>query len=418
MIDSISIPRTSALRATLASIALGGMLIPLNSSMIAVALPDIMRQFGASVDAAGWLVTAYLLTMATLELIAGKLGDQFGRRKFLLGGLVYFGLASFCAALSPSLSILLFFRVQQAIAGAVLATNGIALAFQVVPADQRGSNLSLVNAAVVLAAAGGPPLGGLLVGMAGWQAIFWANVPPIIAALILGWMFIPIDQRASPPRHVNSMFRLQFAHARTFASANVAIALSNLAMYVTLLAIPILLSNRAGWTSVQTGMTLATMSITMAVLSPLGGRWADRMGQRLPAIGGLMLLTVALLPLIWWNTDIVIPLLILCLAGAGAGIGLAATALQTSALESVASEQAGIASGITLTSRYLGSIVGSSMLAGLLGSTQAGNFQLIFLITMLAALSATIISWCIRGSRPQKNRIFSGRRSIRLEHSA
>ena len=169
-------------RAILVSVTLGGMLVPLNSTMIAVALPNIMREFGADVNAAGWLVSAYLITMATLQLIAGKLGDQLGRRALLLGGLIYFGLASLAAALSPSLLILLFFRIQQAIAGAILVTNGFALVFEVVPADHRGSSFGLVNTAVVLAAAAGPPLGGLLVGTAGWRAMFWANIPLVIAA--------------------------------------------------------------------------------------------------------------------------------------------------------------------------------------------------------------------------------------------
>jgi len=89
---SVSVPRPLTQRAILVSVALGGMLVPLNSTMIAVALPNIMREFGADVNAAGWLVTAYLITMATFQLIAGKLGDQFGRRALLLGGLIYWSL--------------------------------------------------------------------------------------------------------------------------------------------------------------------------------------------------------------------------------------------------------------------------------------------------------------------------------------
>jgi DHA2 family methylenomycin A resistance protein-like MFS transporter len=81
--------------------------------------------------------------------------------------------------------------VQQAVAGAILVTNGIALAFELVPEDRRGSDLGVLNAVLVLAAAGGPPLGGLLVGLAGWRAIFWANLPIVIAALLFGWSTIP-----------------------------------------------------------------------------------------------------------------------------------------------------------------------------------------------------------------------------------
>jgi len=403
MINSNSIPRLSTQRAILISITLGVMLIPLNSSMIAVALPEIMREFGASVDAAGWLVTAYLITMALFQLIAGKLGDQFGRRKFLIGALIYFGLASLFAAFAPSLPMLIFLRVQQAMAGAIIATNGIALAFQIVPADQRGKNLGWVNAAVVLAAAGGPPLGGLLVGVAGWQTIFWINIPPAILALILGWQFIPNDSpHALTSRPSKSSPRLHLIHRQTFVSANAAIVLSNLAMYATLLVIPILLSKRAGWTSLQTGMILAAMSVTMALCSPLGGRWADRLGRRLPVVLGLAIVSVALVPLAWLGTEIAIAILIGCLACAGIGLGLSASALQTSALESVAPEQTGVASGIASTSRYLGSIIGSGLLTMILGSTPAENFQTIFLIGVIAGLGATLCGLGIRNVAPQK----------------
>ncbi|HET9222943.1 MAG TPA: MFS transporter, partial [Roseiflexaceae bacterium] len=113
-----------AQRAVLTSIALGSMLVPLNSTMIAVALPEIMHAFGVDVGTAGWLVSAYLITMAALQLVTGQLGDRFGRRWLVLGGLIYFGLVSLLAALSPSLLVLLFARVQQAIAGSILITNG------------------------------------------------------------------------------------------------------------------------------------------------------------------------------------------------------------------------------------------------------------------------------------------------------
>jgi len=110
MTFTIAIRRPAAVHAVLISVALGGLLVPLNSSMIVVVLPIVMKELRVSVDAAGWLVTAYLVATATLQLIAGKLGDQFGRRRFVLGGLIWFGMASLFAALSPSFPFLLFFR--------------------------------------------------------------------------------------------------------------------------------------------------------------------------------------------------------------------------------------------------------------------------------------------------------------------
>ena len=87
-------------------------------------------------------------------------------------------------------------------------------------------------------------------------------------------------------RHLDPVFQLRFFGRRTFAAANGAVALSNLAMYSTMLAVPILLSSRSGWTSSQTGTVLMALMATSMVFAPLGGLLADRWGRRWPAVGG------------------------------------------------------------------------------------------------------------------------------------
>src|SRR5690606_7445113 len=101
--------------------------------------------------------------MASLQPVAGKLGDRLGRRRLILGGLTYFGLVSLAAALAPNLVLLLFFRIQQAIAGALVFPNGAALLRDVVPAQRRATRFGALGSVVAVAAASGPPLGGLLV---------------------------------------------------------------------------------------------------------------------------------------------------------------------------------------------------------------------------------------------------------------
>lgn len=388
----------SAQTALLTSIALSGMLVPLNSTMIAVALPDIMDAFGTDMSTAKWLVTAYLITMAVLQLLTGQLGNRFGRRRFMLGGLIHFGLASLLAALSSSLWMLLFARVQQGIAGSILITNGFALAFASSPENRRGRDLGLVSAVLGLAAAAGPPIGGLLVSVAGWQAIFWANIPIVIAALLLGWAAIPDvkSQQSKSPfdwLEIPSLFR-----NRTFASANGAIMFSNLAMYVMLLAIPILMSTQSSSSIVQTGLLLAAMSVTIAVFSPVGGRLSDRMGRRIPSVTGIALLTLGVLPLALLSDVIKLPVLLVSLGLTGIGLGLSAASLQTSALESVELQQAGLATGIFITSRYLGNIVGSNILAQILGSApiEMASFRILFMVVTVAACIALLMSWGIR----------------------
>ncbi len=153
--------------------ALAVMLVPLNSTMIAVAIPDIARDFGGDAGSATWLVSGYLIAMASLQPLAGKLGDRFGRRPLILGGLAWFAAASLGAALAPSLPVLIAFRLQQAVAGALAFPNALAVVREVLPEERRGAAFGTLGSAIALAAAAGPPLGGALV---------TARFPPALVA--------------------------------------------------------------------------------------------------------------------------------------------------------------------------------------------------------------------------------------------
>ena len=272
---------------------------------------------------------------------------------------------------------------------------------------------------MALAAAAGPPLGGWLVQMTGWRGIFYVNLALILPTLALGWRWIPVSPRRgahhpfdlagavllsvgligltgllthgpkSDPvpapmlgmawvvlaatlvrrdvRHWDLARQLRLFGSRDFAAASAAIALSNLAMYSTLLAIPILLSRRTGWTSGEAGLLLAVMSFGMVVCSPIGGRLADRLGRRGPAVAGLSLQALGLVPLALSGSGITTQALLAGLGLIGAGLGLSSASLQTAALEAVEPKEAGVASGVFSTSRYLGSIVGSGRWPASLG---------------------------------------------------
>lgn len=158
MADSASVPslHPSSLQAVLVSACLIGILLPLNSSMIVFALPEIKCDFNVAVRAAVWLVTASLFTVVALHFVAGKLGDRKERCNSILGSLGYFGFASLVAPCTPNPAIMLFARVQQAVDGAFLATNGLTPAFEIVLPNRRDKDLGLMNAALVLTAARDP----------------------------------------------------------------------------------------------------------------------------------------------------------------------------------------------------------------------------------------------------------------------
>ena len=140
-----TIPASAPELAIVVAVALATTLAPLNSTMIAVALPHIMQDFQADTASAGWLITSYLIVMAAVQPIAGKLGDRFGRRRMILGGLIAFALASLGAALSINLPMLIIFRLLQALSGSITLPNGTALLREVVPAHRRGNRFGLVG---------------------------------------------------------------------------------------------------------------------------------------------------------------------------------------------------------------------------------------------------------------------------------
>jgi EmrB/QacA subfamily drug resistance transporter len=431
------------------------MLAPLNSTMIAVAMPQVMDEFAVGFRSTGWLVTAYLIAMASLQPVAGNIGDRIGRRRLVLGGLVCFGCASLAAAVAPHLWLLIALRTLQAVAAALIVPNGAALIRAVVPEERRGGRFGLIGTAVALAAAVGPPFGSVLITIASWHAVFYVNLVLILPALAIGWRCLPRDGAtagrqvfdvlgaimlptmlmvltgwliwiARHPtwwalgvgglvvlmlatvflrwecRHPDPVLQPRLFRRRAFAAANGGIALGNLAMYTVLLAVPLLLASRTASSTLQTGIIITAMSGAMIVASPLGGWLADRCGRRLPTIAGLALLTLGALPMAVAGAEIMLPPLVLGLVFVGVGIGMAMPGLQSTAVESVREEEAGVASGIYSTSRYLGSIVGSAILAGLLGSDRrnADGLGSVFVIVCAAAAVATVVGMGLR-ARPE-----------------
>jgi MFS family permease len=372
----------SAERAVVTTVALGALLAPLNSTMIAVALPRIIDDLGTSVRAAGWLVTSYLIALALVQPLAGRLGDAVGRRPPIVGGLVGFGLASTGAAFAPTFPALVVFRVLQAIFGAVVFPNGAALLRVALPAARRGRGFGAVGSVLSGAAAVGPLIGGALIAIGGWRAIFWANLPIVGAALVLAWRFVPAE-RSAVEAHPQ-LFGIALWRRPRFAAASAGVAFSNLAFYSLLISAPVLLARRHDWSSSEIAAALAALSAPTALLAPLGGRLSDRLGRRAPAVVGNGLVAAAGVPLVL--DPVGSPaVLVACLVLAGTGVGLSTAALQTAAIESVPAPLAGAAAGMYSTSRYLGSIVGTIALGSLITAHGHRGYGAVFAMVLIAA---------------------------------
>ena len=427
------------------SVALGNLLVPLNSTMIVVALPQVARDLGVDVGATSWIVTSYLITMAALQPIAGRVGDRLGRRTLMLGALVYFALASAAAAASTSIVLLAFFRINQAIAAAALVPNGLGLLREAIPSGRRGAEFGIVSAATAVGATVGPLVGGFLAAV-DWRWIFLVNIPLCVAGFALAWRVLPqraaretarfdlagalglgavllaaswvlvslgravdlltiaigvavvpaaaallrYESRQTDAAIPPSLFRIP-----AFAAACATVAFQNLAMYGTLLTLPVALAGA----SVRSGIALAAFSGGSIIFAPLGGRAADRYGARWPTVAGALLLGAGLVPLAVSAAQLPLELLAATLAFAGIGLALTFPSMRLAAVEVVPERYAALASGVFSTSRYFGGMLGSIAIAIALGVTAPAldSLRVLFWIFTSAAFAAVLPSLALPG---------------------
>jgi EmrB/QacA subfamily drug resistance transporter len=429
-------------------VALGTMLAPLNSTMIAVALPDLLADFDRSLAWGSWIVTSYLVAMAAVQPLGGSLGDRYGRRRLFLIGLIFFLAATVVAAFSWSIEVLIGARTVQALAGAMAIPNGTALVRSLVAPERQGRAFGAVGSAIALAAGLGPPIGGVLTAALGWRWIFVANILLIAPALILGlrlsdvptssstgrfdlrgaallisglvslvlaltvWRLPGVPLMLAPAlgllavgtslafvwhtgRFPKPILNLALLRARGFTPAVGTVLLSNLTMYTLLLSLPLFLVEWGNWGDEHVGFLLAGLSIPMVFLSPLGGRLSDRSGRRFPAVVGTVLIALGTLPFLaisasWSWALYLAPLIVL-----GSGLGLSMAPVQTAAIETVPLDQTGQAAGLFSTMRYLGSIIGSSVMAAVLAGSAppVGNFRILYAALLLSAFGAVITAW-------------------------
>lgn len=413
------------------------LLVPLNSTMISIALPEIAADLEVGTGTVNWLVTVYLIGIAALQPVAGKIGDRLGRRPVLLTGLVLFGVASVAAGFASGLTWLIVCRAAQAVAGALLMPTTMAVIRDAVPAERLGRFMGVLGAIVPIATAVGPPMGGFLLSTIGWQAVFLVNVPVVLVAIVLGRIALPPPAADGPSKGFDVLgsvllcalligVTLLFEHTlggialaagcaalvalfavflrhemrradpvlqprlfanRGFAVAGIGVLLSNFSFYIALLAVPMLLYGWEGVSSAQSGLILMALTVGASPLSIVGGRLVDRVGPRLPAVLGFALMATGLLVMAVSVDTLTVVSLVVILACIGAGVGLSMPAFQLVATTSVDAADTGSAMGVFSTVRYLGSIVGTSLLAGPLAVDAVGGGGFAVLFGVLAAVS-------------------------------
>src|SRR5580704_18760215 len=178
-------------RLTLIACILGSGIVLLDGTVVNVALPTIQRALGGGLAAQQWVVNGYLLTLGSLILIGGSLGDLFGERNVFALGVGGFGVASLICALAPSIGVLVGARALQGVAGALLVPSSLAVIVNTFPASERGGAIGTWTAWGAIAGVLGPLAGGELLALASWRWIFVINVPLAAACVWLILAVIP-----------------------------------------------------------------------------------------------------------------------------------------------------------------------------------------------------------------------------------
>ena len=388
-------------RLTLVATILGSTVVFLDSTVVNVALPAIADDLDAGLAGQQWVVEAYMLTLVSLLLVGGSLGDRFGRRRMFVAGLVGFGVTSVLCALSPTVEVLVGARALQGVAGALLVPGSLALVAATFEGEARGAAVGAWTAWTGISTVFGPAGGGALIEALSWRAIFWINVPVIaltvaltlravresrdpeafsgfdwpgvllsaaglggpVFALIeqpdLGWgdpvvwiplvgglvcfaLFVAREARARQP-----MVELGLFGIRNFWVANVTTFAAYAGLIGGLFFLTLFLQQVAGYSPLEAGLATTPISVVLFLLSPRFGRLASSLGPRLPMTAGPIVAGLGLLLLLRvdaeaaYVADVLPGVLVFSL-------GLAATVapLTATVLDSVEERHVGIASGI------------------------------------------------------------------------
>ena len=360
-------------------LALSAMLVPLGSTMIAVALPSIGLEFGrAAAELTPWLVNSYLLISILALGPGGKLGDHWGLRNTLRAGQALFGLGCLLPIVWPAFGTLVVSRMLMALGGAFMLPSVMALVRRGVPADRRHRAFGTFGAMMGLAAALGPSLGGLLVHRFGWASVFLINLPALVLSVALSRGFFRAVLPGAAPAALRFdaigtllRFDLGLLSNRHFAAGCAVVALQNLGMYALLFQLPYLFELVWHWGPERSGHHMTAFMVSMTGASLLGGRVAESLGVRATCIAGSLLSVAGLAILSRLTAATPEGLVLAGLLLGGAGLGLANGPAQSAAMTVIEAARSGAASGVLSTFRYLGGVVGISVLGWLLSGSAA-----------------------------------------------
>lgn len=406
----------------LASLSLTVLVASLGTSIANVGLPTLALAFNASFQQVQWVALAYLLAITTLVVSVGRLGDLIGRRRVLLAGIALFTAGSALCAAAPALWMLIAARGVQGVGAAIMMATSMALAAAAVPKGRTGSAMGLLASMSAVGIALGPALGGVLIALLGWQAIFLVKLPLAVAAWLLARRTLPPDPHpgAAPrPRfdHAGTLllaltlaaYALAVTTGRHFGALNAALLLAaaigaalfvlaearaaaplvELALFrdpvlgagfvmsvlvltimmATLVIGPFYLAGTLGLDAAGVGLAMSSGPLVAALVGVPSGRMADRFGGQRMIVAGLAVmgagcLGFALLPASVGVAGYVGPLVVMT-----GGYALFQAANNTAVMVTVAPDQRGVVAGLLNLARNLGLVTGASVMGAVFAAS-------------------------------------------------
>lgn len=384
-----------------------GFLTPFDLSAVNIALPTIASEFSLDAIELSWVSSAYLLASAAFLVPFGRIGDIFGRRKILTGGIALFTLASVGMILSPSSLMLISFRLIQGIGASMIFGTAVAILTSVTDPSNRGQALGIYTTSVYLGLSAGPFIGGFLTDDFGWRSIFLINVPIgiLILALILFFLkgewadaagerfdikgailygtsltavmigfselphitgfiaiglgitllalFIWLEHREAYPLIRVSMFRTN----RVFACSNVAALINYGSTFAITFFLSLYLQYIRGFDPQEAGLILVTQPVVQAVFSSYAGSLSDKIEPAKISSLGMGIIAVGLVSLSFLTPDTSMIELMVILAVLGFGFALFSSPNTNAIMSSVEKRYYGIASGTLGTMRLLGQML-------------------------------------------------------------
>jgi len=400
------------------TVAASGMAF-LDATVVNVALPAIGEDLHASAGALQWVVSGYLLTLASFILVSGSLSDRLGRRRVLVLGAAVFGAASVACAVAPTAEVLVAARVVQGIGAALLTPGALATIEATIRREDRGRAIGMWSGLTGVTSAVGPAVGGLLISAVSWRAVFLINLPIAafvivasrqhlpesrepatadridlpgaalaVVALALGTFaltanglapglriaggaaavltfagFLAVESTTREPMVPLSLFRI-----RLFSASNLVTFVVYAATGGFFFLFASFLQIAQGYGPFLAGMAALPITLLMLVLSPRSGALAARIGPRWPLTIGPLVIGVGLALLALLDADsryltAILPAIVII----GLGLVILVAPITTTVLEAAGESQAGIASGVNNAVARLGSLIAVAVLPAIAG---------------------------------------------------